>query len=82
MQAVCRFCGDDRSPERPAKGGESNPSIRLRRAQGSTMSLSNGRRGGQAGSYRCPRCKKEDQKYKAQRKKLRRSLPFYLKADI
>ncbi len=37
---------------------------------------------GQAGSYRCPRCKKEDQRYKAQRKKLRRNLPFYLKADI
>lgn len=37
---------------------------------------------GQSGSYRCPRCKKEDQRYKAQREKLRKRLPFYLKADI
>jgi len=37
---------------------------------------------GQTGSYRCPRCKKEDQRYKAHREKLKKSLPFYLKADI
>jgi len=37
---------------------------------------------GQPSSYRCPRCKKEDERYKAQREKLRRSLPYYLKTDI
>jgi rubrerythrin len=37
---------------------------------------------GQAGSYRCPRCKEEDQRYKAHREKLKKSLPFYLKTDI
>jgi rubrerythrin len=37
---------------------------------------------GQAGSYRCPRCKEDDQRYKAHREKLKKSLPFYLKTDI
>jgi tRNA(Ile2) C34 agmatinyltransferase TiaS len=37
---------------------------------------------GQSGSYRCPRCKEQDRKYKAQREKLRRSLPYYLKTDV
>ena len=37
---------------------------------------------GQAGSYRCPRCKEEDQRYKLHREKLKKSLPFYLKTDI
>jgi Zn finger protein HypA/HybF involved in hydrogenase expression len=37
---------------------------------------------GQAGSYRCPRCKQEDQRYKAQREKLKKRLPFYLKTDM
>jgi len=37
---------------------------------------------GEPSSYRCARCKKEDERYKAQREKLRRSLPYYLKADI
>jgi Zn finger protein HypA/HybF involved in hydrogenase expression len=37
---------------------------------------------GEPSSYRCPNCKKEDERYKAQREKLRRSLPYYLKADI
>jgi rubrerythrin len=36
----------------------------------------------QAGSYRCPRCKEEDRRYKAHREKLKKSLPFYLKTDI
>jgi rubrerythrin len=37
---------------------------------------------GQAGSYRCPRCKQEDQRYKAHREKLKKRLPFYLKTDM
>ncbi len=37
---------------------------------------------GEPGSLRCPRCKKEDERYKAQREKLRRGLPYYLKTDI
>ena len=37
---------------------------------------------GQAGSYRCPRCREEDQRYKAHRERLKKNLPFYLKTDI
>jgi rubrerythrin len=37
---------------------------------------------GQAGSYRCPRCKENDQRYKLHREKLKKSLPFYLKTDM
>jgi rubrerythrin len=37
---------------------------------------------GHTGSYRCPECRKKEQQYKAQREKMRRSLPYYLKADI
>jgi len=37
---------------------------------------------GQAGSYRCTRCKQEDARYKAHREKLKKSLPFYLKTDM
>jgi Zn finger protein HypA/HybF involved in hydrogenase expression len=37
---------------------------------------------GQAGIYRCPRCKQGDQGYKAHREKLKKRLPFYLKTDI
>jgi rubrerythrin len=36
----------------------------------------------QVGTYRCPRCKEEDQKYKTHREKLKKSLPFYLKTDV
>ena len=36
---------------------------------------------GQAGTYRCPRCKEEDQRHKSHREKLKKSLPFYLKTD-
>lgn len=36
---------------------------------------------GTVGSYRCPSCKKKEARYKAQREKMRRSLPFYLKPD-
>lgn len=37
---------------------------------------------GRSGSYRCPNCRKKEMRYKEQREKMRRSLPFYLKADI
>ncbi len=37
---------------------------------------------GRSGAYRCPRCRKKEQQYKAQREKLRRSLPYYLKTDM
>ena len=37
---------------------------------------------GQAGTYRCARCKEDDQRYKAHREKLKKSLPFYLKTDM
>jgi rubrerythrin len=37
---------------------------------------------GQSGAYRCPRCKKKEEQYRAQREKLRRSLPYYLKTDV
>jgi rubrerythrin len=37
---------------------------------------------GHSGSYRCPSCKKKEEQYKAQREKMRRALPFYLKTDI
>lgn len=37
---------------------------------------------GQTGSYRCPECRKKEIRYKQQREKMRRSLPFYLKTDI
>jgi ribosomal protein L40E len=37
---------------------------------------------GPSGAYRCPRCKKKELQYKAQREKLRKSLPYYLKTDI
>jgi rubrerythrin len=36
----------------------------------------------QAGSYRCTRCKENDQRYKLHREKLKKSLPFYLKTDM
>lgn len=37
---------------------------------------------GQAGSYRCLRCKENDQRYKLHREKLKKSLPFHLITDI
>jgi len=37
---------------------------------------------GRAGSYRCPSCRRKEARYKAQREKMRRGLPFYLKTDI
>jgi Zn finger protein HypA/HybF involved in hydrogenase expression len=37
---------------------------------------------GPSGSYRCPKCKKKELQYKAQREKVRKSLPYYLKTDI
>ncbi|MCZ6776320.1 MAG: hypothetical protein O7D34_07685 [Ignavibacteria bacterium] len=36
---------------------------------------------GQTGSYRCPNCKKKEARYKEQREKMRRRLPFYLKTE-
>ncbi|HEX9658239.1 MAG TPA: hypothetical protein VGB89_15145 [Bacteroidota bacterium] len=37
---------------------------------------------GHSGAYRCPDCKKKELRYKAQREKQRRSLPYYLKTDM
>jgi Zn finger protein HypA/HybF involved in hydrogenase expression len=37
---------------------------------------------GHTGAYRCPECRKKQQKYKEMREKMRRSLPYYLKTDI
>ncbi len=37
---------------------------------------------GHTGAYRCPNCRKKQQKYKEMREKMRRSLPYYLKTDI
>jgi Zn finger protein HypA/HybF involved in hydrogenase expression len=34
---------------------------------------------GRLGSNRCPRCRKEDERHKVQREKLKKNLPFYLK---
>jgi rubrerythrin len=36
---------------------------------------------GQAGSYRCPRCKENDERYKLHREKLKKSLSSYLRTD-
>ncbi len=36
---------------------------------------------GRNSSARCPECRKKEAKYKEQREKMRRSLPFYLKPD-
>lgn len=36
---------------------------------------------GSSGSYRCPSCKKKAARYKQQREKMLRNLPFYLKPD-
>ena len=30
----------------------------------------------------CPTCRKKEARYRAQREKMRRSLPYYLKTDI
>jgi rubrerythrin len=37
---------------------------------------------GRSGSSRCPNCRKKEAQYRAQREKMRRSLPFYLKTDV
>ncbi|MDH4071306.1 MAG: hypothetical protein OEV30_12895 [Ignavibacteria bacterium] len=34
---------------------------------------------GHSGSYRCPECRKKEEQYKAQREKMRRALPYYLR---
>jgi tRNA(Ile2) C34 agmatinyltransferase TiaS len=37
---------------------------------------------GRPGAYRCTSCKEKENQYRAQRERMKRSLPYYLKADI